>query len=204
MISLIDKERGELAVLCPVTQYAVMHSAFPPGDGRYEVLAPEQEYSILCDEIDHAVQEGWEQLGDLYGTELRTRRKGQPRTKRRGKRKKVRVPVRCEVARGYGTVKGKSWRAKPVPIVKGRPITPHTKHVLQRISNTNARAHHVWLCAINRQSIAAGGRKATLARMWDTREYKHRLHEARVHALEALQLLVPEATLQDVGLVWIL
>ena len=196
MISLIDKERGELAVLCPVTQYAVMHSAFPPGDGRYEVLAPEQEYSILCDEIDHAVQENWEELGALYGTELRSRRKGKPKPPRRGgRRAKVRVPGQCKIARGYGTIKGKSWRAKPVPVIKGRPITPHTHHVLKRMSNTSARAHHTWQCAIN---------DTVLARLWETRNYKHRLEQARAEILVELQKLVPEAEPGDIGLMWVL
>lgn len=196
VISLIDKERGELCVMCPITQYRVMESAFPRDDGRFEVLDPSQEYRILCDAIDHATQEGWESNGDLYGTEWRARRKGEPRPPRRGgKRKKVRVPGTCEIARGYGTIKGKSWRAKPQPVVKGRPITPHTKHVLKRISNTMARAHHTWLCAIN-DSIAA--------RLWETQQYKHRLEQARARVLQALRVLVPEAELCDVGMVWLL
>ena len=195
VISLIDKERGELAVLCPVSQYAVMQSAFPQGDDRFVVLDPAREYDILCGQIDHATQAGWSKLGELYGTKLANRRKGQPRAKKGCRRQKVRVPGQCEIARGYGTIKGKSWRAQPVPVIKGRPITPHTRHVLKRLSNTSARAHHVWLTAIN---------DARLARLWDTRGYKHRLQADRVQVLRALQALVPEAKLADVGLLWIL
>jgi hypothetical protein len=163
-----------------------MESAFPAGDGRYEVLDPKCEYDILCDQIDYATQAGWETLGELYGTKLASRRKGQPKARRGAKAKKVRVPGKCEVARGYGTIKGKSWRAQPVPVIKGRPITPHTLHVLKRISNTGARAHHVWLTAIN---------DSRLARLWDTRGYKQRLHQDRERLLAALQELVPEATM---------
>ena len=196
VISLIDKERGELCVMCPVTQYKVMESAFPAGEGRYDVVDPDQEYDILCKAMDHAAQAGWENLGALYGTELRSKRKGEPKPpKRGGKRKQVRVPGRCEIARGYGTVKGKSWRAKPKPVIKGRPITPHTHHVLKRISNTSARAHHTWQCAIN---------DVVLARLWETRAYKGRLESARAEMLLELQKLVPEAQLCDVGLLWIL
>ena len=65
--------------------------------------------------------------------------------------------------RGYGTIKAKSWLAG---IVKGRPITPHTKHVLKRMSNTVARAHHVMLTSINVDRVA---------RLYATQDYKWRL-----------------------------
>ena len=82
--------------------------------------------------------------------------------------------------------------------VLGRPITPHTRHVLKRISNTSARAHHTWLCAINE------GANRGLARLWETREYKWRLEQARERVLVDLQKLVPDARLCDVGFVKVL
>ena len=50
--------------------------------------------------------------------------------------------------------------------MKGRPITPHTKHVLKRMSNTVARAHHVMLTSINVDRVA---------RLYATQDYKWRL-----------------------------
>ena len=162
IISEIDKERGELCVLCPVTQYRVMESAFPRDGDRYILLDPDDEPELIQGDIDHAVTAGWEAMGDLYGVEWRADRR---RTKKkRGRRKQRRVPGKCEIARGYGTIKGKSWR--PIPCkhrkrgrpprrkVKGRPITPHTKYVLKRISNTVARAHHVLLGAVCNKRVA--------------------------------------------------
>ena len=115
-----------------------MESAFPRGDGRFEVIPVEREEELICEDIDEAVKRGWNvRLGDLYGVVRRRRRKG---GKKLAGKQTVRVPGKCEIPRGYGTVKGKSWRLR---VIKGRPITPHTKHVLRRISRTVARAHHV-------------------------------------------------------------
>ena len=124
-----------------------MESAFPREDGRFEVLPVEQEYDLMCADIDAAVSNGWtERLGDLYGVVRRRRRKG--KTKLPGRRT-VHVPDKCEIPRGYGTIKGKSWRLR---VVKGRPITPHTRHVLKRISRPAARGHHIILTQISASS----------------------------------------------------
>ena len=162
IISEIDKERGELCVLCPVTQYRVMESAFPRDGDRYIELDPEAEHELIQADIDHAVAAGWEKLGDFYGVQWRMDKRDKAKKKSRRRRQR-RVPGNCEIARGYGTIKGKSWRVLPRKRrkrgrpprrkVKGRPITPHTKYVLKRISNTVARAHHVLLGAVNNKRV---------------------------------------------------
>ena len=146
IFSQIDKENGELAVLCQITQYRVMESGFPRTGGRYKVLArgkdvaqKEQELMQKC--IDKVNTENWTLLAPLYGVRKST--------------SKV-VPDRCCVPAGYATIKGKSWIAM---IVKGRPITPHTRHCMKRISNTVARGYHVVLISINSERVT---------RMWTT------------------------------------
>ena len=164
-----------------------MESAFPRGDGRFEVIPVEREEELICEDIDEAVKRGWNvRLGDLYGVVRRRRRKG---GKKLAGKQTVRVPGKCEIPRGYGTVKGKSWRLR---VIKGRPITPHTKHVLRRISRTVARAHHVVLTTINHERVS---------RMFTTQEYKMRLRQDRQRAWKALQLLVPGARIYDVGFI---
>lgn len=161
-----------------------MESAFPRGDGRFTVLESDAEYELMCADIDAAVAQGWTQrLGDLYGVVRRRRRRGQPKLP--GKRT-VHVPKTCQVPRGYGTIKGKSWRLQ---VIKGRPITPHTKHVLKHISRTIARAHHVLLTSINNERAS---------RMYTTQEYKVRLKQDLQRTLCELQRLVPELVLSDV------
>lgn len=164
-----------------------MESAFPSGDGRFTVLPVEKEYELICGDIDEAVRAGWHgRLGDLYGVVRRRRRRGGKKLP--GKRT-IHVPKRCQIPRGYGTIKGKSWVKG---IIKGRPITPHTLHVLRRISRTVARAHHVVLTAINHERVS---------RMFTTQEYKVRLERDRQVVFESLKKLVPGALLRDVGFV---
>ena len=164
-----------------------MESAFPAGDGRFHVIPAEREEELICDDIDEAVKCGWDvRLGDLYGVVRRRKRKG---GKKLPGRRTVHVPGKCEIPRGYGTVKGKSWR---LGVIKGRPITPHTKHVLRRISRTVARAHHVVLTTINHERVS---------RMFTTQEYKVRLRQDRLRAWKELQQLVPGALLRDVGFI---
>ena len=161
-----------------------MESAFPSGDGRFTVLKAEREYDLICEDIDHAVAKGWApRLGDLYGVVRRRRRKG---GKKLSGRRTVRVPDKCQIPRGYGTIKGKSWRLK---VIKGRPITPHTRHVLRRISRTVARAHHVLLTSVNNVRVS---------RMYTTQEYKGRLRSDRLRVWQELRKAVPGMPLRDV------
>ena len=163
-----------------------MESAFPRDDGRFTVLPIKREYELMCGDIDAAVSKGWTtRLGDLYGVTRRRKRKGGEKLPGR---RTVHVPDRCEIPRGYGTIKGKSWLKL---VVKGRPITPHTKHVLRRISRNVARAHHAILTQI---SDDAG------ARMYATQEYKRRLAGASERMAEELRRAgVPPA---DIGFVY--
>ena len=161
-----------------------MESAFPSGDGRYVVLPAEREDELICKDIDHAVDQGWApRLGDLYGVVRRRRRKG---GKKLSGRRTVRVPAKCQIPRGYGTIKGKSWLKQTI---KGRPITPHTRHVLRRISRTVARAHHVLLTSVN---------DTRASRMYTTQEYKGRLRSDRLRVWQVLQQQVPGMPLSDV------
>ena len=165
-----------------------MESAFPRDEGRFIVLPVESEYDLMCAEIDTAVRHGWDvRLGGLYGVERRRRRKGKP--KMPGKRT-VHVPSKCQIPRGYGTVKGKSWVKR---VIKGRPITPHTKHVLRRISRSVARGYHVVLTTVNDERVS---------RMFTTQEYAVRLRQDRLQALQELQRLVPGALEHDLGFVF--
>lgn len=119
--------------------------------------------------IDEAVTRGWTTIAGLYGVE-----------KRGGKLR----PARCELPQGYGTIKGKSWKADP-PVVKGRPISPHTKHCLKRISNAVARAHHTVLVNINTERVT---------RMFDTQEYRLRLASDQARVTAELRRLTGDPT----------
>ena len=165
VISEIDKESGELAVLCTVTQYHVMESAFERDLARYEVVQLSEE-TIMQKCIDKCIAEDWTELGQLYGV-----------VQRKGKT----VPDSCMVPVGYGTIKGKSWKLQ---IVKGRPISGHTRHVMKRISNRNARAYHTMLSSINTERIT---------RMYTTQEYKHRIVEDQVRIQKELVRLTGDA-----------
>ena len=167
-----------------------MESSFPRDEGRFKVLPTEREYDLICNDIDTAVRHGWDvRLGGLYGVVRRRRRKGQPKLP--GKRT-VHVPSKCEIPRGYGTIKSKSWRLQ---VIKGRPITPHTKHVLRKISRTSARGYHVVLTTINGERVS---------RMFTTQEYKVRLRQDYEQALEGLLREVPGACESDLGMAHIM
>ena len=130
-----------------MVQYKVMESAFPRDASSYKVVhTPEVE--LLQRTIDACVSKGWTKLARLYGVQ---RVKGGFE------------PVRCAVPAGYGTIKHKSWAAE---VVKGRPISPHTKHPMKIISNTVARAYHVCLLCVNTERVS---------RMFTTQEYKGRV-----------------------------
>lgn len=169
-----------------------MESAFPREDGRFTVLPVNQEYDLMCADIDTATSKGWtERLGGLYGVMRRRRRKGKPKMPGR---QTVHVPDKCEIPRGYGTIKGKSWVQR---VIKGRPITPHTRHVLKHISRTCARGHHIILTQISESSEEGG---TWVARMYTTQEYKRRLANPSARMLrEVQQAGIPVA---DIGYVW--
>ena len=81
-------------------------------------------------------------------------------------------PVRCELPRAYCLPKLKSIVAAlpglaATNMIKGRPISPHTKHPCKNVYNRVATGHHFMLTKINTQRVT---------RMWTTKEYKTRLH----------------------------
>ena len=166
-----------------------MESAFPRGDGRFDVLPVEREYELMCEDIDTAVRKGWTaRLGDLYGVVRRRKRRG---GKKLPDRRTVHVPAKCQIPRGYGTIKGKSWLKG---VIKGRPITPHTLHVLKHISRAVARGHHVILTQISE------GSDTWVSRMYTTQEYKRRLVTPSARMLDEMQRAgVSQA---DIGYVW--
>ena len=91
----------------------MMESAFPAGDGRFDVIPAEREEELICGDIDEAVKCGWDvRLGDLYGVVRRRKRKG---GKKLPGRRTVHVPGKCEIPRGYGTVKGVQGAATARP-----------------------------------------------------------------------------------------
>ena len=133
--------------------------------GRYTVVN-DTDTEVMQRCIDQCVTESWTDLGDLYGCV------------RKGGRQ---VPSACAVPCGYGTIKHKSWAAK---IVKGRPISPHVKHVMKRISNCVARGYHVVLTCINTERVS---------RMFTTQEYKHRVVQDQVRVRDELRRLTGDA-----------
>ena len=143
-----------------------MESAFPRGGGRYEVVT-ESDEQITQSLIDECVRRGWHKMASLYGV---TRQGGKLRPR----------PDGCEIPCGYGTIKGKSWRAVP-PVVKGRPISPHTRHVMKRLSNLIARAYHTVLVHINTEPH--------IVRMFTTEEYKVRLAQGFARVTRTLRAL---------------
>lgn len=143
-----------------------MESAFPRGGGRYEIVTDSDEI-IMQSLIDECVRRGWHKLAPLYGV---TRQRGKLRPR----------PGGCDIPCGYGTIKGKSWRATP-PVVKGRPISPHTQHVMKRLSNLIARAYHTVLVHINTEPHTV--------RMFTTEEYKVRLAAGFTRVTAALREL---------------
>ena len=168
IISEIDKERGELCVLCAVTQFKVMESAFPREEHRYDVVQCSSD-EIMQKCIDKCVAEKWTDIAPLFGVR-----------KRGGKL----VPATCSVAEGYGTQKGKSWKAE---VNKGRPISPYTKHCMKLISNAVARAYLTFMMKINTERVT---------RMFTTQEYTRRLVEDQKRILGVLRQLVgPSARL---------
>lgn len=119
--------------------------------------------------IDQCVREKWTEIGDLYGC-----------VRRGGKL----VASTCSVPCGYGTIKHKSWAAQ---IVKGRPISPHVKHVMKRVSNRCARGYHVVLTNINTERVA---------RMFTTQEYKERVQSDQQRIQKELRVLTGDETAQ--------
>ena len=145
-----------------------MESAFPRAGDRFDVVTISDD-DVMQECIDQCVAEGWTSIADLYGVE-----------RKRGKLR----PVRCSVPAGYGTIKAKSWLAQ---IVKGRPISPHTRHVMKRISNAVARGYHVVLLSINNERVT---------RMYTTQEYKYRVMEDQVRVRDELRRLTGDPTAQ--------
>ena len=69
-------------------------------------------------------------------------------------------------------------------MIKGRPISPHTKHVLKRISNRAGRAY-----LVVQQKITMQGERKQPARMYTTSEYKKRLLQDFVRTTKKLREL---------------
>ena len=135
--------------------YRVMESAFPRGADRYSV-EKRSEKEIIQGIIDGACALGLDKVAALYGVKTQGGRV---------------VNVRSVIPVGYALPKGKMWGLQEI---KGRPISPHTKHVLKRVSNRVGRAHHVVLTTINTMRQA---------RMFTTHEYKSRLIQDYVRVL---------------------
>jgi hypothetical protein len=145
-----------------------MESAFPRDADSYVVVQTSED-EILQTTIDACVANGWTKLARLYGVQ---RVAGGY------------TPVRCGLPVGYGTIKYKSWRAE---VVKGRPISPHTKHPMKHISNTNARGYHVMLLSVRTERVT---------RMYTTQEYKGRLAADQQRVRMELRRLTGDASAQ--------
>ena len=137
-------------------------------------MVNKSDEEVMQECIDKCVSAGWEDIAKLYGV---------------GRRARKISPAACVVPVGYGTIKAKSWIAM---IVKGRPISPHTKHVMKRISNMVARGYHVVLIHVNSERVM---------RMYTTQEYKGRLSADQRRVRDRARVLLDDPGTQ-IGFVY--
>ena len=151
-----------------------METAFPRGGDRYVVVEDTDE-QIMQRCIDECVRRKWTDVAKLYGVRLE-----------KGKL----VPSLCAVPHGYGTIKGKSWKKQ---VIVGRPLSPHTKHVMKRVSNSVARGYHV--------ALLCGDGDVRVVRMFTTQEYMQRLASDQNLMLGELRKLTGDENVR-LGMVW--
>ena len=153
VVTAVDKGPGKTGILCPVVWHMLMAKTWPFEPARCKVVHQTEEEIMRCD-IRHYEAKGWSRLARLYGCDAA----GNPGS--------ARIP------HVYILIKLKSWTQR---VIKGRPISPHTKIPLRWLYNIIATAHAWMLGQITTQRVG---------RMFTTREYPTRLREES-HAVEA-------------------
>ena len=162
-VAPVDKGAGRLAIMCPVVMWQAMRQAWPDEPERCEVLCPatasrksadDTEQRLLREYVKYYHQKDWKRISKLYGVDSHGE------------------PVQAALPRAYANPKLKTIIAAlhgraADNVIKGRPISPHTKHPLKNVYNRAATAHHFILTKISTQRVT---------RMFDTAEYKVRLH----------------------------
>jgi hypothetical protein len=131
-----------------------MHLVWPAEPTRCKVLE-KSEFDILWEDIQHFHAAGWGRLSRLFGVDS----DGFP-------------SLRAALPHCYATWK---WKAFIMQILKGRPISPHTRIPLKLLYNLIATAHQYILVCI---------RKGRVSRMFTCAEYARRL-EGELRKLEA-------------------
>ena len=152
--SEVDKGPGLTCIYCPVANWHLMHLVWPSEPGRCKVLEM-SEFDILWQDIQEFHKRGWSRLCKLFGVsadDFPTARSSLPH---------------C-----YGTWKLKAFLKQ---ILKGRPISPHTRIPLKVLYNMMATAHAFLLGRI---------RTGRVSRMFTCKEFATRL-ECEMKALEA-------------------
>ena len=153
--SEVDKGGGLTCIYCPVANWHLMHLVWPSEPARCKVLENISEFDILYQDILHYHEQGWDRLCALFGVD----KNGFPSD-------------RSSVPRCYATWKLKAFLKQ---VLKGRPISPHTRIPLKLLYNLIASAHQFMLMCI---------RTGRVSRMFSCGEYATRL-ENELKALEA-------------------
>ena len=145
----MDKGAGRLCIMCPVVNWLVMQQAWPNEPHRCTVICPANASAEKSEEIKkeiirkHVAEftvKNWKRIAALSGFEYN------------GKMKSDLLP------KGYANPKLKSIIAglpgrKACNKIKGRPISPHTRHPLKNVYNKVATAHHFMLTQIKTHSV---------------------------------------------------
>jgi len=172
VVATVDKGAGRLFVMCPVVNWMIMKQSWPDEPHRCEVMCPAGATEELSDLVEQNINynyikayndNNWQSIAPISGVDYN------------GKPRGGLLPA------GYANPKLKSILAatagrKAVNSIKGRPISPHTKHPLRHVYNRTATAHHYLLTQINSQRVT---------RLWDTASYTTRLRDESI-ALQAV------------------
>ena len=164
VVSAVDKGAGLLCIMCPVVNWQIMRQAWPNEPHRCTVICPANATAVESEQIETEIIAGhakefhaknWQRIATLSGIDSN------------GKTQSDLLP------RGYANPKLKSIRAalpgrSATNKIKGRPISPHTRHPLKNVYNRVAAAHHFLLTQINTQRVT---------RLWDTASYVTRLRD---------------------------
>ena len=154
IISEVDKGPGLSAIYCPVANWHLMHLVWPSEPSRCCTL-DKSEFDVLWEDVQAYNAAGWSRLSRLFGADS----DGYP-------------SLRTSLPHCYATWKLKAFLKQ---ILKGRPISPHTKIPLKHLYNLIATAHQYLLMRI---------RTGRVSRMFTCREYAARL-EGEMQAMVA-------------------
>ena len=155
-VSSVDRGAGRLAIMCPVVAWQTMKQAWPDEPERCVIMSPATANRTSTDKLERDIldnyakyyhQQDWSRISTLYGIDNRG------------------SAVNCNLPRAYANPKLKTILAAQPGLaaknmIKGRPISPRTKHPCRNVYNRSATGHHFVLTKIDTQRVT---------RMWTTK-----------------------------------